>query len=111
MIIAHILVWIITFFLGFYTFLWILRPIILKFKEVNSASKMAQIIVDLIIIAINVGYVLLIYYKFNNTIWTCIGSYVVSLIAVINDLRKEKQARMVATLLNPFNAEGGKDRP
>lgn len=109
--IAHILVWIITFVIGFYGFMWLLRPFIFHQKAQSTSGFIMHIISDIIVIAFNIGFVMLIYYKFNNTIWTCIASYVVSLIAYINDAKKEKQARMVATLLNPFNAEGGKDRP
>lgn len=88
---AHIVVWIISFFLGYYSFLCILRPIILNYKSENFANKIASVIVDLLILAINAGVIMLIYYKFNRTFWTCIGSYITSLIAIIVDCIKERK--------------------
>lgn len=86
---AHILVWIIGFIIGFIGFLWLLRPLIIHHHFKSSQGLFIHIITCIITLAILVGFLVLIYFKFNRVFVTSIISYVISLVAVINSCNKE----------------------
>ena len=87
---GNILVWIIGFFIGFIGFLWLLRPLLIHHKFATSEGLFIHIITCIICLAIIAGFLVLLYFKFNNHFIAGIVAYITSIIAVISSVKKEK---------------------
>lgn len=91
---GNIVVWIIGFILGFIGFLWLLRPLIIHHHFKSSQGLFIHLITCIICLAILIGFLVLIYFKFNNHFIAGIVSYITSLIAVISSCNKENNEKV-----------------
>lgn len=94
---ANILVFIISVLVAYGTIYPILRPIICNvYYKPKSPSRtieiISHVIVDLFIIGIDIAYICLIYFKFNNTLYACILAHILSLFYAIKDCVRDRKA-------------------